>query len=106
KYTLPLTSFQSFFFLVLPRPPISTLFPYTTLFRSRGAHAVNSSIQCALEDARGAARACEIYFRDHRTAKSFANNLEPMSALRSAPYPGKPDCAAPAIHCWKREDHA
>src|SRR5436190_20039999 len=24
-----------FFFLVIPRPPISTLFPYTTLFRSR-----------------------------------------------------------------------
>src|SRR5699024_12851761 len=23
-----------FFFLMLPRPPISTLFPYTTLFRS------------------------------------------------------------------------
>src|SRR5207248_8371571 len=23
-----------FFFLILPRPPISTLFPYTTLFRS------------------------------------------------------------------------
>src|SRR5438552_11035647 len=25
---------QSFFFLLLPRPPRSTLFPYTTLFRS------------------------------------------------------------------------
>src|SRR5206468_11287525 len=24
-----------FFFLLIPRPPISTLFPYTTLFRSR-----------------------------------------------------------------------
>src|SRR5438132_14425750 len=23
-----------FFFLIIPRPPISTLFPYTTLFRS------------------------------------------------------------------------
>src|SRR5437879_7217901 len=27
-------SFLSFFFLMLPRPPRSTLFPYTTLFRS------------------------------------------------------------------------
>src|SRR5207248_11590138 len=26
--------FFFFFFLMLPRPPISTLFPYTTLFRS------------------------------------------------------------------------
>src|SRR5690606_39772304 len=30
RYTLRL----SFFFLVTPRPPSSTLFPYTTLFRS------------------------------------------------------------------------
>src|SRR5205807_10129996 len=29
----PFTSF--FFFLLIPRPPRSTLFPYTTLFRSR-----------------------------------------------------------------------
>src|SRR5207249_11360243 len=28
------TPFFSFFFLLLPRPPRSTLFPYTTLFRS------------------------------------------------------------------------
>src|SRR5215510_1926890 len=28
-----------FFFLMIRRPPRSTLFPYTTLFRSRGGHA-------------------------------------------------------------------
>src|SRR5438093_4955931 len=28
--------FSYFFFLMLPRPPRSTLFPYTTLFRSPG----------------------------------------------------------------------
>src|SRR5690349_24003539 len=28
-------AFCSFFFLMIPRPPRSTLFPYTTLFRSR-----------------------------------------------------------------------
>src|SRR3712207_9145350 len=28
----------SFFFLMIRRPPRSTLFPYTTLFRSRGLH--------------------------------------------------------------------
>src|SRR5205807_6318013 len=28
-------SFLLFFFLLIPRPPRSTLFPYTTLFRSR-----------------------------------------------------------------------
>src|SRR5947209_9200085 len=34
---LPITSsstFMSFFFLIIRRPPRSTLFPYTTLFRS------------------------------------------------------------------------
>src|SRR5436309_13799859 len=29
------TSFNIFFFLMIRRPPRSTLFPYTTLFRSR-----------------------------------------------------------------------
>src|SRR5699024_12406151 len=34
--SLPLTPLiHSFFFLMIPRPPRSTLFPYTTLFRSR-----------------------------------------------------------------------
>src|SRR5439155_21924726 len=35
-FRLSLFSFYSlfFFFLTLPHPPISTLFPYTTLFRS------------------------------------------------------------------------
>src|SRR3712207_7076433 len=31
-----------FFFLMIRRPPRSTLFPYTTLFRSRGPHEVPS----------------------------------------------------------------
>src|SRR5437870_9347949 len=31
----PCFFYLSFFFLMLPRPPRSTLFPYTTLFRSR-----------------------------------------------------------------------
>src|SRR5437868_10651009 len=32
-------SFFSFFFLMIRPPPRSTLFPYTTLFRSRNRHA-------------------------------------------------------------------
>src|SRR5207249_12263834 len=34
-YRLPVVSFCVFFFLLIRRPPGSTLFPYTTLFRSR-----------------------------------------------------------------------
>src|SRR5437870_9398005 len=33
---LCISSFYFFFFLMIRRPPRSTLFPYTTLFRSRG----------------------------------------------------------------------
>src|SRR5207249_8446532 len=33
--TLPYLLSLLFFFLILPRPPRSTLFPYTTLFRSQ-----------------------------------------------------------------------
>src|SRR5260370_26661014 len=33
-YVLPLLLFLLFFFLMIRRPPRSTLFPYTTLFRS------------------------------------------------------------------------
>src|SRR5437762_13694205 len=32
----PVTLFSFFFFLLIRRPPRSTLFPYTTLFRSQG----------------------------------------------------------------------
>src|SRR6266850_6135670 len=32
--------FFFFFFLMIRRPPRSTLFPYTTLFRSHGGHGV------------------------------------------------------------------
>src|SRR2546427_12953512 len=35
--TLCLTPFSVFFFLMIRRPPRSTLFPYTTLFRSPAA---------------------------------------------------------------------
>src|SRR2546423_14790315 len=38
RSTLPLSG-STFFFLMIRRPPRSTLFPYTTLFRSSGAMA-------------------------------------------------------------------
>src|SRR2546427_8992442 len=39
--------FFFFFFLMIRRPPRSTLFPYTTLFRSRHVRAVNVRVQQA-----------------------------------------------------------
>src|SRR5690554_8104188 len=34
SYRFPISTYSSFFFLMIRRPPRSTLFPYTTLFRS------------------------------------------------------------------------
>src|SRR3712207_8447970 len=39
--------FQSFFFLMIRRPPRSTLFPYTTLFRSPQPADVGPAVQAA-----------------------------------------------------------
>src|SRR5438309_5487666 len=38
-------SFSLFFFLMIRRPPRSTLFPYTTLFRSRTARGLRGGPQ-------------------------------------------------------------
>src|SRR2546430_16659646 len=49
--------FFSFFFLMIRRPPRSTLFPYTTLFRSLGggsialsARALNGEVELSVRD--------------------------------------------------------
>src|SRR5256885_7639103 len=43
--------FAFFFFLMIRRPPRSTLFPYTTLFRSRAGRTREDA--CAVVDTRG-----------------------------------------------------
>src|SRR6266516_5725116 len=44
-----------FFFLMIRRPPRSTLFPYTTLFRSSSASRARRGWECHLLDVRGVA---------------------------------------------------
>src|SRR5699024_12783493 len=41
-HILTILSCSPLFFLIIPRPPRSTLFPYTTLFRSSAMYASNS----------------------------------------------------------------
>src|SRR5256885_4564386 len=49
---LPFASFVLFFFLMIRRPPRSTLFPYTTLFRSGVDHlGLQGVISLAFDDA-------------------------------------------------------
>src|SRR5205823_15115385 len=42
--------FFFFFFLMIRRPPRSTLFPYTTLFRSRSRHHPDQGYHCGQRD--------------------------------------------------------
>src|SRR5438132_2353925 len=51
---MPLCSFYFFFFLLIRRPPRSTLFPYTTLFRS--AHDPREEPWCVARGDDGAER--------------------------------------------------
>src|SRR6266478_8152696 len=67
EYPHPL--FGCFFFLIIRRPPISTLFPYTTLFRSRQAVP-----RGALRPARRARRHRERRDRARRDRKSTRLN--------------------------------
>src|SRR5256885_12721787 len=71
----------SFFFLMIRRPPRSTLFPYTTLFRSgwvgRGASAAApSEIEVFTSDALGAHR---LYIGEVRHPRSEEHTSELQS---------------------------
>src|SRR2546430_3077391 len=48
---------HGFFFLMIRRPPRSTLFPYTTLFRSAGIEQLLGGVDVAVEVGRGEVRA-------------------------------------------------
>src|SRR3989442_12716226 len=77
--------FFVFFFLMIRRPPRSTLFPYTTLFRSDQLH---SEIRRAVdhhrrpEGVRGAvARLCGRRARPHGAAPELVGPARPARAL-------------------------
>src|SRR5260370_15287899 len=48
-YYVP-SSILFFFFLMIRRPPRSTLFPYTTLFRSRDGEYIRGYVRCSDAD--------------------------------------------------------
>src|SRR2546425_6373109 len=69
--------FAFFFFLMIRRPPRSTLFPYTTLFRSIGtSNGTTATIWPSLADTSGIARA----------ASSTCRSEEHTSELQSLAY--------------------
>src|SRR6267154_4230797 len=61
NYNLLFSSFLFFFFLMIRRPPRSTLFPYTTLFRStRSRHPPAPSRWCSAASPRSEEHTSEL----------------------------------------------
>src|SRR2546427_8660980 len=75
-----LTLFLLFFFLMIRRPPRSTLFPYTTLFRSRAERQLQVQVRPLLPDHAGRARS-----GDRLVARVLRGGDEPES---QAPHRG------------------
>src|SRR2546426_9482420 len=66
--------FFFFFFLMIRRPPRSTLFPYTTLFRSRSARGPHERGGGIVESAGGLEDAAARAVRRHQDRKSTRLN--------------------------------
>src|SRR5215204_6690670 len=64
--------FLSFFFLMIRRPPRSTLFPYTTLFRSRAAPRAGAHRRCARPTPRSARDRKSTRLNSSHTVISYA----------------------------------
>src|SRR2546422_4395365 len=67
---MPTVMVLCIFFLMIRRPPRSTLFPYTTLFRSRQSHSP------ARELARSVPRDCRARERGHRRSEEHTSELQ------------------------------
>src|SRR5690348_18124622 len=75
------TSFLLFFFLMIRRPPRSTLFPYTTLFRSAALASLAPAVQKALTEA--ASRIRRYHERQAAEMRGFERSEEHTSELQS-----------------------
>src|SRR2546429_5984499 len=73
--------FSFFFFLMIRRPPRSTLFPYTTLFRSQ-LHISRSTAYRLLQRARDEDKA-PLVFLDDRHGHPYKRSEEHTSELQS-----------------------
>src|SRR5438045_7596585 len=66
--------FLVFFFLMFRRPPRSTLFPYTTLFRSQGADA-GAQNQCLQAAGRGSPAHVALDLEDRKSTRLNSSHL-------------------------------
>src|SRR2546430_17322496 len=70
-----------FFFLMIRRPPRSTLFPYTTLFRSRAVPARRRSSPCCGCRGTASRAACRSRARGSRRSEEHTSELQSQSNL-------------------------
>src|SRR3712207_7859969 len=82
-----------FFFLMIQRPPRSTLFPYTTLFRSRklflrpSHESLLQAATCTMNTCSHAVKNfCFLCLRPGRFSKHFRRSEEHTSELQSRQY--------------------
>src|SRR2546430_17204580 len=64
-----------FFFLMIRRPPRSTLFPYTTLFRSQPFADAEHLVQLVLEPRGGGRAAKQVRSEEHTSELQSQSNL-------------------------------
>src|SRR2546430_4249108 len=72
--------FLFFFFLMIRRPPRSTLFPYTTLFRSLPRHPVRGPVQ-SLHRLKRQPSQHPAKFGSHRRSEEHTSELQSQSNL-------------------------
>src|SRR5438034_8059334 len=71
------------FFLVIPRPPSSTLFPYTTLFRSTSVIPLGTQTMTRGDERRSAALRMKYRSISSVISKSAITPCHPAAAARS-----------------------
>src|SRR2546427_4036110 len=86
----------SFFFLMIRRPPRSTLFPYTTLFRSRAHGAMEKALDEAWES-----RAPDLPINTPYELLTMASIIEKETALASE----RPQIAGVFMRRLRSEEH-
>src|SRR5215216_7231008 len=82
--------FVFFFFLMIRRPPRSTLFPYTTLFRSPGQVARSVLVEVDVHRRRRPGRSeehtSELQSPDHLVCRLLLDKKKPTPKRRTATY--------------------
>src|SRR5574337_1496519 len=89
------------FFLMIRRPPRSTLFPYTTLFRSRP----DRDVRAAGEDVHAEVRPEEVDRKSTRLNSSHHSTSYAVFCLKKKKHPPKPTHQAKLHDNFRNEKH-